>query len=111
MKYGAFLIIFIYELSIFEHMQSLNCFPFAPDFKKKTHNSFSYVPPFREKSCNEHLQVTQNYNVLYLAQYWRLGGNLKKKNFQRFGILKPVNKICGADKILNGTMQLKLNSI
>lgn len=35
----------------------------------------------------------------------------KKKNFQRFGILKPVNKICGADKILNGTMQLKLNSI
>jgi len=35
----------------------------------------------------------------------------EKKNFQRFGILKPVNKICGADKILNGTMQLKLNSI
>lgn len=33
------------------------------------------------------------------------------KDFQRFGILKPVNKICGADKILNGTMQLKLNSI
>lgn len=34
-----------------------------------------------------------------------------KKDFQRFGILKPVNKIRGADKILNGTMQLKLNSI
>ena len=35
----------------------------------------------------------------------------EKKDFQRFGVLKPVNKICGADKILNGTMQLKLNSI
>lgn len=39
----------------------------------------------------------------------RKGGG--KRDFQRFGILKPVNKICGADKILNGTMQLKLNSI
>lgn len=35
----------------------------------------------------------------------------EEKDFQRFGILKPVNKIRGADKILNGTMQLKLNSI
>lgn len=35
MKYRAFLIPFIYELPIFEHMQTLNCFPFAPDSKKK----------------------------------------------------------------------------
>lgn len=57
------------------------------------------------------MNTSQSHRITMFFILLSTGKKKKKKNFQRFGILKPVNKICGADKILNGTMQLKLNSI